>query len=218
MTNQEFVAYFEEQVLRSVSNLDRALRLVKLYKDLYGQGKGRRAVHKGDLLRAAVVLTHASLEDYLRTLSSTFLPFADEETLNQIPLYGLQKGRNPKQFLLGKLSMHRGKTIDEVIQDSVEAYLQRTTYNNTTEIASLLRALELDVSQVEAYFSELDKLMSRRHQIVHRADRNETPGRGKQRARSINAKQVENWIWTTNEFFGQILSQVVFRKILGEEA
>ena len=52
-----------------------------------------------DALRASVVLLHASLEDFLRTVAAKLLPSASEDVLNEISLVGL-KGR-PKNFGLG---------------------------------------------------------------------------------------------------------------------
>ena len=70
-------------------NLDRASNLVEIYRTLYGEGKGRRSVPKVDLLPAAVVFIHASLEDFLRALAAISLPNADEDILNSIPLKDL---------------------------------------------------------------------------------------------------------------------------------
>lgn len=39
-----------------------------------------------DILRAAVVLIHAHLEEFLRTMARVLLPEADENCLNEIPL------------------------------------------------------------------------------------------------------------------------------------
>src|ERR1017187_8297396 len=92
-----------------------------------------------EMLRAAVVLTHAYLEDYLRTIGEALLPECDEDTLNAIPLVGLP-GR-PERFPLGKLVRHKGKQVDEVLRESVREHLSRTTFNNKGEIVRLLEAL-----------------------------------------------------------------------------
>ena len=56
------------------------------------------------------------------------MPTADEETLNKIPLAGAS-GRAEK-FQLGRLAEHRGKKVDDVIRESVEAYMERSTLNS----------------------------------------------------------------------------------------
>ena len=70
--------------------------------------------------------------------------------------------------------MHRGKTVGQLIDESVGDYLKRTTYNNTTEIASLLEkvgiepsAPSIDSKTIADTFEDLGAMMSRRHRIVH---------------------------------------------------
>jgi len=70
-----------------------------------------------DMFRATVVLTHAYLEDFLRTLAAVLLPLADEKTLNDVPLVG--SGQRPENFFLGKLVPYRDKCLEDVIRDSV---------------------------------------------------------------------------------------------------
>ena len=55
-------------------NLDRVRNLVSLYSSSVGVGQGRRTVQDADILRAAVVLLHATLEDLLRSLAEWKLP------------------------------------------------------------------------------------------------------------------------------------------------
>jgi hypothetical protein len=193
---------------RLAQNLSRAQNLVEIYNQLYGKGKGRRSIHKADVLRAAVVFTHASLEDFLRTLSLNYLPKGDEATLNAIPLKGLNSAGRAEKFLLGNLVTHRGKSIDQVIEESVSQFLERSNYNNTQEIASLLKNIGVDVSQVSSFFPKLDKMISRRHQIVHRADRVEVQGKGKQYAQSIRPADVKQWINATELFMYSVLGEI----------
>jgi len=156
-------------------------------------------VADADILRAAVVLLHASLEDFLRTLSRVRLPAASEDVLNSIPIAGSGSSRAEK-FALGKLCAFRGKTVDDVIKQSVDEFLERSNYNTTIEIAGLLRNLGLKVETLNGRFAEIDEMMRRRHMIVHRADRSESKGRGKQIANSLSAVTVERWLDATREF------------------
>jgi hypothetical protein len=64
--------------------------------------------------------------------------------------------------------VHRGKSVDEVIHESVSEYLEHSNFNSTTEIASLLETLGLDISGQRDYFPQLDAMIQRRHLIVHR--------------------------------------------------
>ena len=59
---------------RFQDNLARVRRMVEAYESGAGKGKGRRSVKHTDLLRAAVILLHATLEDLLRNLCEWKMP------------------------------------------------------------------------------------------------------------------------------------------------
>jgi len=192
---------------RITENLLRVRNLVFIYTThLAGTGRGRRGAHQTDVLRSTVVLLHASLEDFLRSLAYWKLPSAGKGTLDDIALIGL--GPNPKKFFLGELDAHRGKSVDQLIAESVNEHLERSNYSNTQEVASLLQAIGINIAAVNGHFQTLDLAMARRHQIVHRADRDETPGRGNHNVRSINTAQVSLWIDAVEQFTHDVLAQV----------
>jgi hypothetical protein len=179
------------RVGRQSENFGRVENLISIHKELYGKGRGRRKVPESDVLRAAVVLLHASLEDFLRTLAAARLPAAGEDVLNDIPLAtNSPDGARKVTFSLGKLAHFRGKSVDELIAKSVEQYLERSNYNNTREIAVLLTSIGVNPDDVNSTFPELQKLMLRRHQIVHRADRLE--GRARSRRSRFLRLQSKN--------------------------
>jgi len=187
-------------------NLARVRNLVALYiDDLAGVGQGRRPVHSSDVLRAATVLLHATLEEYLRGLSRWKLPLASEDALNGIPIVGSQR---PDKSLLGRLASHRGKSVDDVIAESVDKYLERSNYNSTTEVSQLLERIGVDTSAVSHLFPTMAEIMDRRHQIVHRADREDRPGRGFHRARSIGRRALGRWIEAVLEFAAKVSNQL----------
>lgn len=205
---KKHVSIMGPSVDRVSENLSRANNLIKIYKHLFGKGRGKRHVHKADVLRAAVVFTHASLEDFLRSLAAAYLPHAGEEVLNFIPLHGLSASGRAEKFFLGKLVQHRGKTVDNLIEDSVRHHLERSNYGDTTEISTLLTGMGLNISNVNGNFSELDKMIRRRHQIVHRADRVDAKGRGKQFAQSLGPAEVTKWVTATKEFMADVLVEI----------
>jgi hypothetical protein len=76
-------------------NLARVESLVSTYESHpEAQGRGRKSAEVLDILRAAVVFLHASLEDALRSVARWKLPSAASPVLDQIPLIG--QGSNPK--------------------------------------------------------------------------------------------------------------------------
>ena len=187
-------------------NIVRVKNLVRVYTDhLAGYGQGRRPVHSSDVLRAATVLLHATLEEFLRGVSAWKLPQASEDVLDGIPLVGSQRH---EKYTLGKLASHRGKSVDGLISESVGAYLQRTNYNSTHEICSLLDSVGVQLDPLRPHLPTLGEFLERRHLIVHRADRDDRPGRGYHRARSIGRKALNRWVETVVMFAAAICSQL----------
>lgn len=157
-----------------------------------------------DILRAAVVLLHAHLEDHLRSVASALLLTGDENCLNAIPLAGVS-GR-PEKFLLGRLVQHKGKLVDDLLRESVSEYLERRTFSDTDEIAQTLEALGVDISKVSSTFPEIQRMMERRHQIVHRADRIREDDPTVLAA--ISPDEVEVWMKATKIFLQSMLLQL----------
>ena len=187
-------------------NLERVRNLVEIYAThLAGEGSGRRGHTKTDVLRAAVVLLHATLEDLLRSLAYWKLPQASPDVLGKIPL---STAAPAIKFSLAELSAHRGKSVDDVIVLSVNGYLERSNYNNITEISSFLGSIGVTVTNVNGRFVQLDELMKRRHQIVHRADRDETGGQGNHTVRSIGQIAVRNWTDDVESFGNAVLNEI----------
>jgi hypothetical protein len=188
-------------------NLDRVKNLAAIYKDkLAGTGSGRRPVNAADILRATTVLLHASLEDFLREIARWKLPIANADALNEVPI-ARSDGKGHK-FTLGNLVKFRGKSIDDVIKDSVLEHLEQSTYNNIHDVKTLLQAIGHDPLIVDEYAAKLGEMMARRHHIVHRADKNESVGPGHYSAQSISHEQVAGWIDTTERFVAKVLSHI----------
>ena len=128
-------------------NLKRVRHVLSIYNKLYGHGPGRRSADKSDLLRFAVVFLHATIEEFLRTIAAYYLPLSNEESLNRVPLVGLNNIGRSEKFLLGRLAHHRGKSVDALLKESVTDYLLRLSFNDTTDIIVLLRDCGLKTSQ-----------------------------------------------------------------------
>lgn len=191
---------------RFSENIARVRNLVDIYSNhLAGSGSGRRSHSKTDVLRAAVVLLHAAMEDLLRSLAYWKLPAANADTLAKIPLVTVAPAM---KFGLGELVAHRGKSIDDVIAESVNGYLERSSYNSTAEVASFLTSIGIPLANVNSKFTQIDELMKRRHQIVHRADRDETGGQGNHAVRSIGQVTVRNWIDDVESLGNAVLDEM----------
>ena len=195
--------HFQPYVKQISEGLRRGLKLVE------AAGETDKETSE-EILRAVVVLNHAYLEDFLRSVALWLLPIANEDALNDVPLVGAS-GRSEK-FQLGKLAEHRGKKIDDVIRESVSAHLERSTFNTVTQIMSFLESVNVRMpsrDEVDSSSSPIPRLaidgevlalleamMKRRHHIVHRADKAKTGG-GLQ---EITKGDVACWLAATMMF------------------
>ena len=192
---------------RVESNIGRVRNLIEIYEThLMGKGSGRRGHLETDVLRSATVFLHASLEDFLRSLAYWKLPEAEKSVIDNIPIVGSEG--NAKKFWLGELVEHRGKSVDELITESVNEYLERSNYNNIDELSSFLNSISVDPAKVNNRFSDLSELMERRHQIVHRGDIDESGGRGNHRVRSLGRSPISRWVAAVEEFTRAVLAEI----------
>lgn len=189
-------------------NFGRLNNLLSLYTSI-STGKGRKPASNLDLLRATVVLTHSTLEDFLRSLMAWKLPTAAAARMNQIPLVGTSATGRRTKFELGELLLHRPQTIDHVITLSINEYLTSQSFNSTTDVAAALTDCGVaSTAAIIAVYPRLNDMIKRRHNIVHQADRDLTPGRGHHAIKSISLNQVTIWKTTLDNFAQEVIKQL----------
>ena len=193
---------------RFQDNIARVRNLVSIHAQLGKGARGRRPLHASDVLRGATVLLHAALEEVLRSIAAWRFPSLGEVVLNEVPLIGSNETGRPEKFFMGRLANHRMKTVQQLIDESVVAHLNYFNINGTTEIAAFMRKVGVEPQPFEEYFPVLGEMIARRHHIVHQADRNDQPGRGQQRARTLGEAQVNTWIDQTTAFVSAFIAQV----------
>jgi hypothetical protein len=165
-----------------------------------------------EMLRAVVVMTHAYLEDFIRTLAEALLPLAGEEALNGIPLAGTF-GR-ADAFRLGKLVRHRNKTVDGLIRESIQAYLDRSNLNSSTEVVSWLKKLGFSLTpEQEGQLATIQRMIQRRHQIVRRADRIKNSN-GVYELQYADPAEVMNWATVAREFMFSLVEPILTRQVI----
>jgi len=125
---------------------------------------------RADLIRTIVVFLHAAFEDVLRTTARERLAAAKSHVLNHIPLVGTSESGRAEKFLLGELDEHRGKTVDQLIHESVANYLDRRTFGSPNDVEVILSQMGLDTRPFKDLYPDLEQMMTRRHRIVHEAD------------------------------------------------
>lgn len=189
------------------SNIDRVRNMLALYSTL-SSGQGRTSVVNADILRSAVVFLHATLEDLLRTIAENRLPaVASAEVLDTIPL--VVGGKVKEKFSLGALVQYKEVSVKDVISQSITAYLERSSYNNVNEIASLFASIGLsNTVLLRGKGAMLTAMMRRRHWIVHRTDKNQKTGPGQHRALSLSKGSVEDWVRTVESFGMEVLLHI----------
>jgi hypothetical protein len=177
------------------SNFARVDNLVAIYEERAAIRPGRASVGDADLLRAAVVFLHATLEDVVRSVLETRWPNAtDPELFERVSFVLPTDSRRLEKLGVGDLARHlRGKSVDEVVRDAVHGYLKHSSFNNVADIVLALKRAEIGPELLTPFAREIMALMQRRHWIVHRADRNEHSGPGHHVARSISLANVRNW-------------------------
>lgn len=191
---------------RFEQNLKRVAGLLELYEDIAGPGPGRRPTDVSDVLRAAVVLLHATLEDLVRSVLEWRLPKARPAVLAAIPLPA--KGKKTKHDL-GDVAEYRGQSVDELIADAVQKYLLQSNFNDVGQIASVLDDVEVGGGIIsEADKTTLTAMMKRRHWIVHRLDVNQAQGSGQHAAQSLGGSQVRAWMAAVERVGNDVLAAV----------
>lgn len=192
---------------RFEENIGRVESLVDVYVGLRGPHQGRRPVNSSDMLRAAVVMLHAALEDFFRSLARERLPFAQPASLDAIPLAGTGIARAEK-FTLAAVAKFKGQTVDELVEDSIAEYLDRSSYNHPGELKRLVSDLGVDATTIHADWDTVGAMMDRRHWIVHQADRNPNRGqRGHQRAKSLGEWKVRVWIEAVRDLVEEVATR-----------
>ncbi len=186
-------------------NITRVRNLLVIYQT--AGGPGRRPSQSADVLRAATVLLHASLEDVFRSVAAWKLPLGSETVLNEVPLVGSEKSR-PEKFWLGKLAAHRSKTVQQLIDESVESYLNMFTVSSVGDIVGFCNKIGVRADEINAQFPALSEMMERRHHIVHKADLKENAGQGNSQARSLSTVTVEGWVTAVRAFTLNFLQRV----------
>ncbi len=195
------IAFINQYNARIATNLRRTQDLIDFAENSFP--KDRPSQTKDDILRAAVVFLHATLEDFLRYIGSKYIPSSSEDVLNKIGLIG--SSDRPEKFFLGKLAQHRDKTVDQLIAESVETHLDKRSFSNTGDISHLLDSVGIPNSVVERRYQSLSELMARRHEIVHKGDLKPTANQEREREpEPIDASKVKEWYETVFDFVSSV--------------
>lgn len=212
--NREIAEFLADQLDQFSSNVQRSKMLVSLYNTIASEYPDAKTIHSTDILRSAVVFLHAALEELLRSLTIATFPLADATVLNEVPLIGYGRSIRAEKFLLGDLLKFRDKTIAELIDDCIQNYTARLTYNNRGDLMTFARSLGLKETDFSKVMPKVEAMLSRRHQIVHRGDKPLKKNQQWIRATALSPRHVESWIEATTQFVAIVLAGAVTKKYL----
>lgn len=185
------------------SNLKRVQGLIQLSSVV----EPKNGPIKTDLLRSAVVFLHAALEDVLRTGLEMRLPHAAPRHLAMLDF---AVGSATKQKVtMSQLAIHRGKTVAQLLQERIEAYLERSNFSNLADLDDALERMGVPKNVAIPHKQSLAGMMIRRHWIVHRADQNRgAVGPGRRRTRQIGAQAVAKWKDAVTVFCSTLIDEL----------
>jgi hypothetical protein len=179
-------------------NLDRVRNLVKLYcAPGVGTGSGRKLEKASDILRSAVVLLHASLEEFLRGIFELRAANANADLLRRIGFYGRNSDERKQSIELQFMAAFRGTNVDQFIEEMIQRHMdEKQSFSQWERTVSMLQGIGLSLTsnEVGRLRKPISALMQRRHLIVHQADLSRTRGRGQQRTTSLGKLRVSAWI------------------------
>lgn len=179
-------------------NASRVKNLVRLYNQPgIGQGSGRKQDLASDLLRAAVVLLHATLETYLRGICKLNASNASKNFLNKVGFYVKQERDRTDKIQLGDLQNLKSMSIGMLMEIMIQRHMdEKQAFSDWDRMIIVLLGVgvKLDDAVKDNIHADISALMKRRHKIVHHSDLARMSGRGHQRTSTIRADVVKKWI------------------------
>lgn len=194
--------------LRFDENIGRVTNLLEAYSSLKLSQNNSSSGFTTDILRSAVVFLHATLEDLIRDAGRFKHNTAPAKFFVNIPLVGVSVHNRPEKFGLERLVKFRGTTVESIISDSVDKYLERLSFNNPTDVITFIQSLGVATKTLNPYFKDLSMMMKRRHDIVHQADRRRMGQPNQYPAQAIKQDQVIRWKNALKHFADKLFSEL----------
>lgn len=176
-------------------NIDRVKSLCALYNSLKtNEVKEGKDYKFTDVLRSAIVFLHSSFEEYFRNVLRDVLPATcTQEDLQKIS-FTTKDGKHIDKLTVSNLLQYKGKTIDDLVADFIGDTLDTTSFNNYSDIVNWAQKIKVDLSSFTSQ-DKIEKLIKRRHKIVHEADNNKTDKMNKTYSlTAIQESVVKEWL------------------------
>lgn len=191
---------------RFQKNLTRVSHLIQVFRIIH-PGGGRPSELEADVLRAAVVFIHSTLEDLLRSAEELRFPQTPSSAFERIRWvsHGSESKPDKKkkpELTLSELAKFRGKTVAEILLACLQEHLKFSTYNTPDDVVGALNRMDLRVKPFSDFLADVKSMMKRRHSIAHRADVNEKHQR---LTNTITVNLVQKWRDVVEAFGNQLL-------------
>lgn len=162
---------FEQHKRLFDRNIERVCSLRKIYNTLKTNSLKEEKEYKfTDILRSAVVMLHSAFEEYYRgVLEYILTKNCTSEELKGMSFLGTC-GKHQEKITLSELLQYRKKTVEQIITESIQENLSCTSFNNYQDIVSWSKKIKIDLSKFNEE-EKINKLIQRRHKIVHEADK-----------------------------------------------
>lgn len=190
-------------------NIERVKSLCALYNSLKAKdAKEGKDFKFTDVLRSAVVCLHSSFEEYYRSVLRDVMPSScTQEDFLKFQFVS-KDGKHFDKIPVSSLLLYKGKSIDSLITDIIGETLDVTSFNNYSDIVNWAQRIKVDLSEFRSQ-EKIEKMIKRRHRIVHEADNNKanTPDN----VYSLSAIQesvVVEWISAVQELVSIIDTQI----------
>ena len=185
-------------------NMGRVANLVAVH-DVAFKNQKVSPSRKQDLLRASVVFLHATLEDLLREAIRWKAPVDNKKFVAKLLLESDRQGTiGQDKFAIEDLLEHKGKTVDDIIDISIQSHLDKRSFNHIEDVVSAIKLIGVNEADYRKYFSDIGASIARRHKIVHQSDRTPHNERSHGPPTVIDVDTVAAWAKATNSF-GKLL-------------
>ena len=190
-------------------NIDRVKSLCALYNSLRNndvkEGKDYRFT---DVLRSAVVCLHSSFEEYYRSVLRDVMPVTcTQEDLSKFQFIS-KEGKHFEKMSVSGLLQYKGKSVDSVIAEIIGDTLDNSSFNNYRDINDWAQRIKVDLTEFKSQ-AILEKMIKRRHKIVHEADNNKKSASNNPYSLTpIQESVVMEWISVVHELVSLIDVQI----------
>ncbi len=164
----------EKEFKHTLNNLWRSRRLIDLAKETEIAKETQN-----DLLGAAIVFLHATLEEFLRGVAiREWLKLNDEDLKNVLRKYSRLNTRNIKINLV-ELVERRNATIETLIKEEIKSFVcQDMNFSSYKEVKDFLALAKIPFNEnvqaelklEEKDFNNIESLIRKRHGVAHQAE------------------------------------------------